>query len=343
MPAPDLSVTIAGIHMKNPLTVGSGTYGHHGRFGQFFPVETLGALVTKTIRGYRWPGNPAPRLHEAPAGLHSSVGIPSIDWDEFVAREVPVLRAVPVPVIQSVIGRNEDEYVEIARRCADLGVFAGIELNLSCPNLKQGGLDFGYDPDASFKLVGRVRKITRLPLIAKLAPDYSSLTRVAKSVEDAGADAISLINAPRAMCIDYRTRQPIIGNRIGSLSGSAIKPLAVYMVWEVYRAVRVPIFGMGGVYDYRDVIEFMAAGARSVAFGTINYVEPFALPRALADLTTFLEENGIADVNELVGAAHAERDAVDGMMAALPPASSIRPRASTINRALPASSRGIHR
>jgi dihydroorotate dehydrogenase (NAD+) catalytic subunit len=304
VPAPNLGVTVAGIKMKNPLTVGSGTYGHHGRFSQFFPVEVMGALVPKTIRNYRWPGNPAPRVLEVPAGLHSSVGIPCNSWDYFEAHDVPVLKTLNVPIIQSVIGRTEDDYVELAGRCSDLGIFAGIELNLSCPNIKQGGLDFGYDADASFRLVKRVRALTKLPVIAKLAPDYSSLTRVAKSVEAAGADAISLINAPRAMCIDYRSGKPMIGNKIGSLSGAAIKPMAVYMVWEVYRAVRIPIFGMGGVCDFRDVIEFMAAGARAVAFGTINYVDPMALPVALADLTVYLQENGIDDVNALVGLAH---------------------------------------
>jgi dihydroorotate dehydrogenase (NAD+) catalytic subunit len=309
MPAPNLTVTIAGIEMKNPLTVGSGTYGHHGRFSQFFPVEIMGALVPKTIRNYRWPGNPAPRVLELPAGLHSSVGIPCNSWDYFVDHDVPILKTLTLPIIQSVIGRTEDEYVEIVGRCSDLEIFAGIELNLSCPNLKQGGLDFGYDPDASFRLVRRARAATKLPLIAKLAPDYSSLMRVAKSVEAAGADALSLINAPRAMCIDHRTRKPMIGNKIGSLSGPAIKSLAVYMVWEVYRAVHIPIFGMGGVSDFRDVIEFMAAGARAVAFGTINYVDPMALPRALSELIKFLEENNIDDVNELVGAAHHDRQA----------------------------------
>jgi dihydroorotate dehydrogenase (NAD+) catalytic subunit len=315
MPAPNLRVTVAGIEMKNPLTVGSGTYGHHGRFSQFFPVEIMGALVPKTIRNYRWPGNPAPRVLELPAGLHSSVGIPCNSWEYFVEHDVPILKTLSLPIIQSVIGRTEDEYIEIVNRCSDLGIFAGIELNLSCPNLKQGGLDFGYDPDASFRLVKRARAATKLPIIAKLAPDYSSLTRVAKSVEAAGADAVSLINAPRAMCIDYRTRQPRIGNKIGSLSGAAIKSMAVYMVWEVYRAVRIPIFGMGGVCDFRDVIEFMAAGARAVAFGTINYVDPLALPTALADLVEFMETNNIDDVNDLVGAAHDDHHATLGARA----------------------------
>jgi dihydroorotate dehydrogenase (NAD+) catalytic subunit len=304
MPAPRLAVSIAGIEMKNPLTVGSGTYGHHGCYSQFFPVETMGALFPKTIRNYRWPGNPPPRVLEAPAGLHSSVGIPCNDWSYWVEHDVPILKSFKLPVIQSVIGRTEDEYVEVARKCSDLGVFAGIELNLSCPNIAQGGCDFGYDPKASYSLVQRVRGATRLPVIAKLAPDYSSLVNVAKAVEAAGADAISLVNAPRAMCIDYRTRKPMIGNKIGSLSGTAIKPMAVYMVWELYRSVKLPLFGMGGVSDFRDVIEFMAAGAQAVAFGTINYVDPMALPRALENLTGWLAENGIADVNELVGAAH---------------------------------------
>lgn len=310
MPAPDLAVTIAGITMKNPLTVGSGTYGHHGRFSQFFPVEVMGALVPKTIRTYKWPGNPAPRLHETPAGLHTSVGIPCNTWEHFVAHDVPILKAQKLPVIQSVIGRTEDEYVDIVGRCSDLGIFAALELNLSCPNLKQGGLDFGYDPDAAYQVVARCKQRSAVPVFAKLAPDYSSLVPVALAVESAGADAISMINGPRAMCIDYRTRKPIIGNKIGALGGPALKSLAVYMIWAVYRAVKIPIIGMGGVADFRDVIEFMAAGARAVAFGTVNYVDPLALPRALADLTKYLEENGISDVNELVGAAHNESHAI---------------------------------
>lgn len=304
MSGPDLSVTIAGIEMKNPLTVGSGTYGHHGKFSQFYPVETMGVLVPKTIRAHRWPGNPPPRVHEVPAGLHSSVGIPCNDWAWFEAHDVPILAALDLPVIQSVIGRTEDEYVEIARRCCELKIFAGIELNLSCPNLKQGGLDFGYDPDAAHRLVARVREAIDLPVIAKLAPDYSSLEPVARAVEAAGAHALSLVNAPRAMCIDHRTGLPVIGNKVGALSGAAIKPMAVYMVWQLYQAVNIPIFGMGGVSDYRDVIEFMAAGAQAVAFGTVNYVDPMALPRALEELEAFLVANGIDDVNALVGAAH---------------------------------------
>jgi dihydroorotate dehydrogenase (NAD+) catalytic subunit len=222
---------------------------------------------------------------------------------------VPVLKSLKLPIIQSVIGRTEDEYVEIVARVAELGIFAGIELNLSCPNIAHGGLDFGYDPVAAYKVVRRARDATTLPIVAKLAPDYSSLIPVAKRVEDAGADAISMINAPRAMCIDYRTGKPILGNKIGSLSGAAIKSMAVYMVWEVYRAVSIPIFGMGGVSDYRDVIEFMAAGARAVGFGTVNYIEPTAIPRAIADLTRYLDERGIADVNDLVGLAHEDRAA----------------------------------
>lgn len=301
---PKLTIEIAGIKMKNPLTVGSGTYGHHGNFSQFFPVEVMGALVPKTIRNYRWPGNPAPRVHEVTAGLHSSVGIPSNDWETFIGKDAGILRSLNLPVIQSVIGRTEDEYVELVEKCSDLGIFAGLELNLSCPNLKQGGLDFGYDPVAAERLVRRARKVSKVPIIAKLAPDYSSLLNVAKAVEAAGADAIALVNAPRAMCIDYKTRRPIIGNKIGALSGAAIKPMAIYMVWQLYQAVKIPLFGMGGVTDYRDVIEFMAAGARSVAFGTINYVDPLALPRALDDLNRFLEEENISDINDLVGSAH---------------------------------------
>ena len=307
MPASNLKVTVAGIEMKNPLTVGSGTYGHHGRFNQFFPADIMGMLVPKTLRAYAWPGNPAPRLHETPAGLHTSVGIPCNTWDHFIGHDVPILKSLEVPIVQSVIGRTDDEYVDIVGRCSDLGIFAGIELNLSCPNLKQGGLDFGYDPDAAYNVVERARRRSAVPIFAKLAPDYSSLIPVAKAVEAAGADAISMINAPRAICIDHETLRPIIGNEVGALSGPAIKSMAVYMVWAVYREVHIPIIGMGGVADFRDVIEFMAAGARAVAFGTVNYVDPLALPRALDALSAYLEENNISDVNDLVGAAHRNR------------------------------------
>lgn len=304
MQAPNLKVSIAGIEMKNPLTVGSGNYGHHGNFSQFFPVEVMGALVPKTIRPYAWPGNPGPRLHETPAGLHTSVGIPCNTWEHFLSYDLSILRALQLPIIQSVIGRTEEEYVDIVGRCSDLGIFQAIELNLSCPNLKQGGLDFGYDPDVAFQVVRKAKTRASVPIIAKLAPDYSSLTPVAKAVESAGADTISMINAPRAMCIDYITGQPIIGNKIGSLSGPAIKSMAVYMIWEVYRAVRIAIIGMGGVADFKDVIEFMAAGASAVGFGTVNYVDPVALPRALNELTAHLIDRNILDVNDLVGTAH---------------------------------------
>ena len=301
---PNMAIEIAGIRMKTPLTVGSGTYGHHGNFSQFFSVEKMGALVPKTIRNYRWPGNPAPRVHEVTGGLHTSVGIPSNDWDTFISKDAHILKSLELPVIQSIIGRTEDEYIEMVEKCSELGIFAGLELNLSCPNLKQGGLDFGYDPVAAERLVTRARKTSRIPIVAKLAPDYSSLATVAKAVESAGADAIALVNAPRAMCIDYKTRRPIIGNKIGALSGAAIKPMAIYMVWQLYQTVKIPLFGMGGVTDYRDVVEFMAAGARSVAFGTINYVDPMAIPNAIQDLEKYLVESGIDDINSLVGSAH---------------------------------------
>src|SRR5690606_303433 len=166
---PDLRVTIAGIECKNPLTVGSGTYGHHGHFSPFFPVETMGVLFPKTIRAYKWPGNAAPRVLETTAGLHSSVGIPCNSWEHFITHDVPILKTLRLPIVQSIIGRTEDEYVELAERTDDLNLFAGLELNLSCPNLKQGGLDFGYDPDAAFKVVKRVKAATRIPIFAKLA------------------------------------------------------------------------------------------------------------------------------------------------------------------------------
>lgn len=299
---PDLSVRIGPISMKNPLMVASGT--HNLDYGELYPLDILGAYVPKTIRMHTWPGNPPPRTAEVPSGVVTSVGIPSKGWDAFVREDAPRLRALGIPVILSVVGKTEDEYAGMAERAGSLGFLAGVELNLSCPNIKAGGLAFGSDAKTAASLMDKVRKATSLPVIPKLPPDYGRVVEVAKACEDAGADAIAMINAPPAMVIDVDTRQPVLGNRTGGLSGPAIRPMAVYMIYRVYKAVRIPIIGMGGACDARDVIEFMLAGARAVALGTVNFFDPMAVPRALEGLREFTTTNGIDDINSLVGAAH---------------------------------------
>ena len=298
----NLTVQIGGITMKNPLTVGSGC--HSLDYEALYSLDILGAFVPKTIRTYEWPGNPPPRITETPSGVLSGVGIPSKNWERFVSEDVPRLKELKTPVILSVVGRTAEEYAEIVELSDGLGFLAGIELNLSCPNVKAGGLQFGANKDTAYHVVNLTRQKTGLTLIPKLPPDQSNIIEVAKAVEAAGADAISMINSPRAMLIDIETRKPFLGNVIGALSGPAIRPIAVALVYQVYQHVKLPIIGMGGIINVRDVIEFFLAGAQAIALGTVNYYDPMAVPKILAGLEQYLEEKGIADVNSLVGAAH---------------------------------------
>ena len=298
----NLSVKIGKIKMQNPITTGSGC--HSLDYESLYSPDILGAFVPKTVRAYSWPGNPPPRITETPSGVLSAVGIPSKGWEMFVSEDVPKLKALKTPVILSVVGRTEEEYAEIVELCDGLDFLAGIELNLSCPNVKAGGLQFGANKDMAYKVVALSRKKTGLTLIPKLPPDQSNIIEVAKAVEAAGADAISMINSPRAMMIDIETRKPFLGNVMGALSGPAIRPIAVALVYQVYQNVKIPIIGMGGIANVRDVIEFLLAGSQAVALGVVNFFDPMAAPKILAGLEQYLEEKGIEDVNSLVGAAH---------------------------------------
>lgn len=296
-----LRVQVAGIEMQNPITVGSGCFSSD--YERLFSPNILGAYVPKTVRAYEWPGNPPPRITETPAGVLSSIGIPSKGWEAFLKEEGPWLRRLEVPVILSVVGRTAEEYQDITARASKLDYVAGIELNLSCPNIKAGGLQFGADGETASEVVARCRQTTPLPLIPKLPP-HPFISEIAKSVEGAGADAIAMINSPKAMVIDIEKKKPFLGNKMGALSGPAIRPLAVALLWEVYKAVKIPIIGMGGVSSVRDVIEFLLAGAQAVALGVVNFYDPLAAPKIITGLNSYLEERGIDDVNTLVGAAH---------------------------------------
>jgi len=298
----NLSVLIGRIRLQNPITVASGC--HSLDYESLYPLDILGAFVPKTIRTYEWPGNLPPRITETPSGVLSAVGIPSKGWDRFVDEDVPKLKKLNTPVILSVVGRTEEEYAEIVELSNGLGFLAGMELNLSCPNIRAGGLQFGANKDTAHSVVAHCRKKTGLTLIPKLPPDQSNINDVARAVEAAGADAISMINSPRAMMIDIETRKPFLGNKIGALSGPAIRPIAVALLWGVYEAVKIPIIGMGGIATVRDVIEFLLAGAQAIALGVVNYFDPMAAPKILAGLEQYLQEKEIADVNSLVGAAH---------------------------------------
>ena len=301
---PNLKVNIAGIEMKNPLMTASGTYGFGDEYTDFYSPEILGGIITKTIRLNEHPGNRTPRIAESAAGILNSVGIPSKGLEHFVEHYAPMLRKLNVPVIQSILGSNYDEYLIITEKLSELGFLAGIELNLSCPNLEEGGLELGLDPEAIYRFVKAVKNITDIPIIPKLTPNTADVVELAQSAEAGGADCIAMINTVRAMAINIKTRKPVLANITGGLSGPAIKPIALAQIYRVYEAINIPIIGMGGASNYEDVIEFMLAGSSAVALGVINFIDPEAPVKILKDLEEYLTKNKIDDINTLVGGAH---------------------------------------
>lgn len=297
----DLSTVIGGIRMKNPVMVASGTFGYGVEYAEVVNLNELGALVVKGVNRDGWPGNPTPRTEEVAMGLINSIGLQNPGVDEFLRGYLPQLRAYAVPVIVNIWGRDIAEYVAVAERLDQAPGVAGLEVNVSCPNIKEGRGTFGSQLDLFRELLDALRPKTRLPLIPKLAPDFSLITRFAKAAEECGADAVSLINTLPAMAIDAYTRRPILGNKVGGLSGPGIKPVALRMVWEVARTVRIPIIGMGGIGTEEDAIEFLLAGASAVAVGTANFANPCAALEIAAGLKTYLDQQGFASVRELVG------------------------------------------
>jgi len=297
----DLGVNVAGIRMKNPVMVASGTFGYGPEYAQLVDLNRLGALVVKGIRIEPWDGNPPPRLVEVEGGLVNAVGLQNPGADRFIAEYLPFLRCYNVPVIVNIWGRTEQEYAEVAKRFDGVPGVHGLELNVSCPNIKEGGISFGTDPLRAGHLVSRVRKQTRLPLIPKLPPNVSDMRALAKAAEEAGADAISLINSIPAMVIDVETRRPALSNVVGGLTGPAIHPVAVKLVWEAASAVKIPVIGMGGITDATGALEFIIAGATAVAIGTANFAEPTTPLKVVSGIEDYLKKHGLQSVNELRG------------------------------------------
>ncbi len=298
---PAMTVTVGGIRMKNPVMVASGTFGYGPEYADLVDINRLGAVVVKGISLGPWDGNPTPRMVEVPGGLINAIGLQNPGSEAFAADYMPFLRQFKTPVIVNIWGRTEDEYAEVAARLCDVPDVAGLELNISCPNIKEGGIAFGTDLQTASRVISRVRKATALPLIPKLSPNVPNIAAFAKAAEDAGADAISLINTLPAMAIDIETRKPILANRIGGLSGPAIHHVAVKLVWEAARAVRIPVIGMGGITGPDEAIEFLIAGARAVAVGTANFTDPSTAVRVIEGIESYLYKHGIRDVNDLVG------------------------------------------
>ena len=296
-----LATTLCGIKLRNPVIAASGTFGYGGEFASIVDLNSLGALATKGLSREPLAGNPAPRLWHTDAGMMNSVGLQNVGVRAFIKDKLPKLRQFAVPVIANVFGYAEEDYSEVVRTLEDAEGIAAYELNVSCPNTKHGGIFFSSDPGALAELVGRVRVSAKRPLIVKLSPNVASIQPFAKAAEDAGADAVSLVNTFISLAINIETRTPRIGAGFGGLSGPAIKPIALRMVYEAAQAVKIPVIGLGGISSGADAAEFLIAGAHAVEVGTANFADPAAPHRIARELDDVLEKLRVGKVNELVG------------------------------------------
>lgn len=298
---PSLAVNIAGLELKNPVMTASGTFGYGEEYAEYLDLNTLGAVVVKGLSRKPKEGNPVPRIIETSAGMLNAIGLQNIGVEKFVSEKMPFLRGFDTKVICNFFGDSVAEYIEVAEMLSATDGVHALEMNVSCPNKQAGWCVFGTDPQVLHEVVSAVRAVCSVPLIVKLSPNVTSIAHMARVAEGAGADAVSLINTITGMAIDIRTRRPVLANRIGGLSGPAIKPVAVRMVWEVFNAVKIPIIGMGGIFSAADALEFLIAGARGIAVGTANFVNPGVTADIVEGLRAFCAAEQISDINELVG------------------------------------------
>lgn len=299
--SPDLRVNVGGIRMANPVMTASGTFGYGAEFQDFVDLDRLGAIIVKGLSLAPARGNPPPRIVETPCGMLNAIGLENVGLEAFLSEKMPFLRTLTVPVIVNLYGRSIDEYAELAARLDDQADIAGLEINISCPNVKAGGVAFGVDPDAAAQVVAAVRRSTRRPVMVKLSPNVTDITAIARRVEDAGADAISLINTLTGMAVDIASRRPRLANITGGLSGPAIRPVALRMVWQVASAVRIPVVGIGGIMSAEDALEFLIVGATAVQVGTANFVNPSATVAIIDGIAAYLEEQKMAGIEALIG------------------------------------------
>ena len=302
MQRPDMTVELAGIKMRNPVMTASGTFGYGAEFADYMNLESIGAMITKGLSLKPKAGNATPRIVETPGGMLNAIGLQNVGVDAFIAQKLPYLASVATPVIVNVYGNTLEEYGEVAGRLDSLPGVAGIEVNISCPNVKQGGIVFGTDPQAAREVVGLVRRNTSKPLIVKLSPNVTDVVLMARACADAGADALSLINTLTGMAIDLERRRPILANVTGGLSGPAIKPVALRMVWQVAKSVQLPIVGIGGIMNARDALEFILAGASAVQVGTASFLDPSAAQTIAREMEQYLADKGIASIASMIGA-----------------------------------------
>ncbi|MBI5048715.1 MAG: dihydroorotate dehydrogenase [Deltaproteobacteria bacterium] len=298
---PDLSVNIAGIQLKNPVMAASGTFGYGEEYAPYLDLNRLGAVVVKGLSLKPRQGNPPPRIVETAAGMLNSIGLQNMGVEIFIEKKLPFLKKFDTKVIVNFFGDSIDEYCAVAKVLDGADGIAGLEMNISCPNKQEGWLEFGTNPDLTFRVVSAVRKSTKLPLIVKLSPNVTDITVLAKAAQDAGADVLSLINTLSGMAVDVNTQRPKLGNIIGGLSGPAIKPVALKMVWQVFKTVKLPLIGIGGIMTAEDAIEFMLVGASVVQVGTVNFIDPQASIKIVDGIEDYFKKNKIKNVKEMVG------------------------------------------
>jgi dihydroorotate dehydrogenase (NAD+) catalytic subunit len=296
----NMSVNIAGVEWKNPVTVASGTFGSGMEYDEFVDLNQLGAVTTKGVANVPWPGNPTPRIAETYGGMMNAVGLQNPGIDTFLDRDIPFLRTKDTKIIVNVCGKTMEDYLEVVERLSDAPVDL-LEINVSCPNVKEGGIAFGQNPKALYDITKAIKAKAKQPIIMKLSPNVTDITEMARAAVEGGTDALSLINTLTGMKIDIKKRCFAVANRTGGVSGPAIKPIAVRMVYQVANAVNVPIIGMGGIATAEDAIEFIMAGATAVSVGTANFHNPYATVEIIQGIEKFMEENHIADLSEIRG------------------------------------------
>ena len=300
MPKPDLSVSIAGVTFKNPVTTASGTFGSGMEYSEFVDLNRLGAVTTKGVASSPWEGNPVPRVTEVYGGMLNAIGLQNPGVEVFVKRDLEYLKQFDTRVIVNVCGRTEEEYLAVVERLSEEAVDL-LEINVSCPNVKEGAIAFGQDPDALFRITDKIRRIASQPVIMKLTPNVTSIAEMARAAEAGGADAISLINTITGMKIDIERRTFVLANKTGGMSGPAIKPVAVRMVWQAARAVKIPIIGMGGIASAEDAIEFILAGATMVAAGAMQFHNPCLTTEIIDGIEAYMVRHQIEHVTDLIG------------------------------------------
>lgn len=295
------SVKIAGVEFKNPVMTGSGTFGSGMEYGEFVDLNRLGAVVTKGVANVPWPGNPTPRVAEVYGGMLNAIGLQNPGIDVFIERDLAFLKQFDTKVIVNVCGKTVEDYLEVVEKLAEQPRVDMLEINVSCPNVKEGAIAFGQKADALYDITSRIKRVAKQPVIMKLSPNVTDITEMARAAEAAGADAISLINTLTGVKIDIERRKFVLANKTGGMSGPAVKPIAVRMVWQCANAVKIPIIGMGGIATAEDAVEFLMAGATAVAVGAMNFINPYTTVEVADGIEAFLQKHGIEDINEMIG------------------------------------------